>query len=91
MQWPNQPEYLQLFSNEGQVIVKVKFASKDDSNRSMPDMKMSWQELGQIMNQETGKPYQYMYIDTYRCPIQRYEIDPVKNMLVIVVGKTELS
>lgn len=90
MLWPNQPEYLQLFSNEGEVAVKVKFASKADSHRSMPDMKMDWRELRQITDTVTGKPYHSMYLDTYLCTIQRYEVDTVKNILTLVVGKTDL-
>jgi len=43
--WPNQPEYLQLFSNEGPAKVHVKFSDKNDSHRSMPSLRFNWQEL----------------------------------------------
>jgi len=91
MEWPDQPEYLQLFSGEGDVTVRVKFASREDSFRSMPDRQMSWQELAKIIDHETGKPFMHMYLDTYRCTIQRYEIDPVKNVLTIVVGAVDVT
>ena len=90
MLWPDQPEYLQLFSNEGPVTVRVRFSGKNDSHRSMAKMNMHWEELHRIIDQETGMPYLSMFFDTHRCPIKRYEIDPVKNVMTIVVGSTEL-
>ncbi len=89
MTWPNQPEYLQLFSNEGPATVRVKFSDKSDQHREMAQLKMQWQELDQLSDPETGAPYLYMFFDTYRCPIKRYEIIPEKNLLTIVVGTTE--
>lgn len=89
MSWPNQPEYLQLFSNDGPVVVWVRFSSKD-SQRSIAKMSMQWGELDRIIDPLTGEPFKFMFFDAYRCPISRYEIDPKKNMLTIIVGSTEL-
>ena len=82
---PNQPEYLQLFSNEGLVTVKVKFNVVNDIKRSMPEMKMCWHELDRIINRETGVPYQHMFFDTHGCSIIHYKIEPAKNKLTLVV------
>jgi hypothetical protein len=90
MSWPNQPEYLQLFSNDGPVTVRVRFSSKEDGHRSITKMNMRWDELNRIIDPETSTPYRFMYFDAYRCPISRYEIDPGKNVLTIVVGNTGL-
>ena len=65
MTWPNQPEYLQFFSNEGSVTVQVRFSSKNDSHRSITKMNMHWGELDRLIDSETGSPYQYMYLDTF--------------------------
>lgn len=90
MSWPNQPEYLQLFSNDGPVTVSVRFSSKEDSHRSITKMNMRWEELGRIIDPETSAPYRYMYLDAYRCLISRYEIDLEKSVLIIVVGNVGL-
>jgi len=90
MLWPNQPEYLQLFSNAGPVTVRVKFSDKSDSHSTIPQMKMNWQELERLIDPETGSPYLYMFFDAHRCLIKRYEINPGKSLLTIVVGTTDL-
>lgn len=90
MIWPDQPEYLQLFSNEGLVKVSVQFSDKCDKHRSMTEMSMHWHELDRLIDPETGSPYNYIYFNTYKCQIKRYEIDPVKNSLTIVIAKTDL-
>lgn len=86
MLWPDQPEYLQLFSNEGPVTIRVKF---NDKLRAMPQLKMQWKEFQKLYDPETGGPYLYMFFDAHKCMIKRYELTPEKNMLTIVVKKTE--
>lgn len=90
MTCPNQPEYLQLFSNEGPVAVQVKFSGKSDSHRSIAKMNMHWVEFDRLIDSETGNPYKTMNFDSYSCPVVRFEIDPVKNVLTIIVGTTGL-
>ena len=86
MLWPNQPEYLQMFSNVGPITVKIKFS---DKSASMSERKMTWQELDCLMDQETKSPYSHIYFDTHRFSILRYEIDLVKNLLTIIAGSPE--
>jgi hypothetical protein len=85
MLWPDQPEFLQLFSNEGPVTVNVLTSNK----KLVSKMSMHWEEINRIFDPETNTPYQFMYFDTYRGSITSYEIDPVKNMLTIFVGKID--
>lgn len=86
MLWPDQPEFLQMFSNDGPVTVKVKFA---DKGCSIARFNMNWSELDRLMNPETGSPFQYLCFDTFRHPIARYEIDPVRNQLTIYADMRE--
>jgi hypothetical protein len=90
MQWSEQPEYLQLFSNDGPVKVTVRFSAESDKHRSMPEMSMRWSELERLIDPETETYFTFIYCDTHLCPIKRYEIDPAKNSLTIVVAKTDL-
>jgi hypothetical protein len=86
MLWPDQPEYLQMFSDEGPVRVKVKF---QDKNCSIAERKMHWQELDRLMDQEAKSPFRHLFFDTFRYPVVRYEIDPVRNLLTIFAGARE--
>jgi hypothetical protein len=89
MQWPNQPEYLQLFSNDGPVKVTVRFSAERDKHRAASIMAMHWKEFERLIDPETGALYMSMYFDTHLYPIKRYEIDPASNSLTIVVAKID--
>ncbi|MBT0652346.1 hypothetical protein [Geomobilimonas luticola] len=90
MSWPDQPEYNQIFSDNGPVTVCVKFSDKSDSHRSMPPKTMHWHEINRLIDPADDSFFRSMYFDAYRCPVIRYEIDPEKNLLTIIVGKTDL-
>jgi hypothetical protein len=90
IQWPDQPEYLQMFSNEGPVKVMVRFSAEKEKHRAASIMDMHWKEFDRLIDPETGALYTSMYLDTHLCPIKRYEIDPASNSLTIVIAKTDL-
>lgn len=75
------PEYLCLFSGEGEFSVEVKF--KDE--RSVGSRKATAQEITQLVNSETGAFHVAMTFDDHLFEIQKYEIDLVKKKLVISV------
>lgn len=78
------PEYLVLFSNEGCIDVSVKF---DDSDAMIPPKKMKPQELEALVATEGVGFHQRMTFDEHPFAIQKYEIDPIKNKLIIFARK----
>jgi hypothetical protein len=84
------PEYLGMFSNSGDVVIKVKFTDKRDKSRSVASFRTEWHELMKLFHPDSGEPYVSMYFDEYRCIISKIEIDPTKKVVVISVGYTGL-
>ena len=84
------PEYLGMFSNSGDVVIKVKFTDKRDKGRSIASTRAEWHELKKLFHPDTDEPYLSMYFDEYRCIISKIEIDPTKKVVVISVGYTGL-
>ena len=74
----NLPEYLELFSREGDVEVEVKFKNKNHISK----VKMSPYEISKIVSQN-GEFITKMEFDGYFFEIYKYEIDPVKKKLII--------
>lgn len=85
------PEYLGLFSNTGPVNVSVRFSAKTDKQRSVAEQSMHWHELDRLIDPETGRFHEKLLIDSYECPVKRYEIDPAQNSLTIVIADTHLT
>jgi len=84
------PEYLGMFSNSGDVVIKVKFTDKRDKGRSVASVRAEWYELKKLFDPDSGEPYMSMYFDEYRCIISKIEIDPMKKVVVLSVGYTGL-
>jgi len=80
----NLPEYLVLFSNEGTIDVQVKF---EDHEGSVATRKMSPQEISVLISNDGTKFHTRMTFDDWPFAIRKYEIDPAKNKLTIVVRK----
>jgi hypothetical protein len=74
----NFPEYLELFSQEGDIEVEVKFKNK----KHISKVKMSPYEISKIVSQN-GEFITKMEFDGYFFEIYKYEIDPVKKKLII--------
>lgn len=83
-------EYLGLFSNTISVKVSVRFSSVKDKHRSIADQSMQWHELDRLIDPETGAFYCKLLLDSHECPVKKYEIDPSKNTLTIIIAETDL-
>ncbi len=77
-------EYLQTFSNTGDITVTVKFARPD---ASIAPQRMSAAELVELIDPQTGCFLREMRFDEHLLPIRKFEIDPQKNRLIIHVGE----
>lgn len=86
----NIPEYLDLFSDTGNVTIRVKFADKSDAGRSMREFNVQWSELSKLIDPESQEPYREMSFDSYVCEISKIEINPKRNSIVIHAGPTGL-
>ena len=74
------PEYLNLFSNQGEYRIQVNFK---DSNSCVSDISMAPSEIEKLVDQSTGLFYSKMYFDDHLHEIYKYEIDPLKNIIKI--------
>lgn len=81
----NVPEYTRLFSNRGPVALKIKF-SRSDKFRSMPDMRMGWDEMTKLIDPETGKMYRTLCFNGQSWSIRAYKIYPADDEIVLVVN-----
>jgi len=77
------PEYLSLFSNQGEFKVQVIFKSSDSC---VSDSKMNPDEILKLIDQTTGQFYEKIYFDDHLHNIYKYEIDPSKHSLKIKVS-----
>ncbi len=79
-----QIEYLLLFSNQGSIAVQVKFKDFDGkvSNQSMQP-----NEILRILSPETGEFVRLMTFDEWPFEVYKYEIDPIKKLLIIRARK----
>ena len=86
----NAHEYLELFSDTGHVVVKVKFTDNNDKGRSIREFNAQWSEMSKLIDPETQEPYREMLFDSYVCEISKIEINPKGNSIVIHAGSTGL-
>lgn len=86
----NIPEYLELFSDTGNVTVRVKFTDNNDKGRSIREFNVQWSEMVKLTAPETQEPYHKMLFDSYACEITKIEINPKRNSIVIHAGSTGL-
>lgn len=80
------PEYLVLFSGQGPIKVQVKFK---DINGSISDMLMAPGEVDRLISAETGRFITKMMFDECPFEVYKYEIDPINNLLTIIVKKVD--
>jgi len=73
-------EYLQTFSNTGDITVTVKFAKP---GASIAQQRMSAAELMELIDPQTGDFLREMRFDDHPRQIRKFEIDPQKNTLTI--------
>lgn len=75
------PEYLCLFSGNGEFSVEVKFKGEG----FVPLRKATAQEITKLINSETGAFHVAMTFDEHLFEVYKYEIDPAKKKLIIRV------
>lgn len=80
------PEYFMLFSNTGAMSIEVR-----TSKYRFPIAKrnMDPEEITQIIH--NGKFYTQMSFDEWPFEVYKYEIDPIKNKLIIKVRRNAIS
>lgn len=76
------PEYLSLFSGQGEYKVHVHFKG---SESRVANSAMMASEVSCLINPETGAFYTKLHFDDHLFNVYRYEIDPIKLTLKIKV------
>jgi len=78
------PEFLSLFVNEGDFLVKVKFKGSD---ARIADQTMSADEINKFIDPSTGAFFNKMYFDDHLLNIYRISIDMTKKHVEITTSK----
>lgn len=73
-------EYLQTFSNTGDITVTVKFGK---TAAAIAPQRMSATELEALIDPLTGHFLSAMRFDDHLFQIRKFEVDPLKNRLTI--------
>lgn len=73
-------EYLDLFSNQGNLQVRVKFKNHPGT---IADQTMSPIELGKLLCPDSNSIIQKMTFDEHPFEIIKYEINPKKSLMTI--------
>lgn len=77
-------EYLMLFSNEGAIKVEVKF---QDFKGTVAHQYMKPSEIIKLVSDEGEGFVTNMNFDDWPFQVVRYELDPIKNSLIIFAQK----
>ena len=80
----NFPEYLALFSNNGNIDVQVSF---EDHKGSISNRKMSPREISVLISPQGKGFHTQMTFDDWPFVITKYEIEPAENKLTIFAKK----
>ena len=76
----NTPEYLEIFANEGDYLLKVRFK---DKTKSIIQKHIQANEIAKLISPETNQFYTKMYFDQYLLSIEKIEINLIKKEIVI--------
>ncbi len=76
------PEYLELFSNNGSMRVRVRFMGHQ---ASVAEQSMQEDELIRLIDPATGRLYRRMSFDEWPFEVLGYEIELAKGRLTIKV------
>jgi len=79
-----------MFSNRGDIKVKIKFESKRDKGRKLRDFNAEWPEILSLFDSQTKLPHFSIYCDDYLCEISKIEMDLKKRLVIITIGETDL-
>ena len=80
------PEYLALFSNKGNIIVEVKFK---DYHGGVANLKMMADEIIKLTDPSSHEFLTEMRFDDWLFEIYKYQIDPLKKKITIMVRNKE--
>ena len=78
------PEYLRLFSGSGPVEIEVKFKDKD---AFISKGAMTPEEISNLITDRGDCFHSTMEFDEHPHEVYKYQIDPIKNRLVIFARK----
>ncbi|MEH6585192.1 MAG: hypothetical protein V7720_01470 [Halioglobus sp.] len=80
----NAPEYLRLFSGSGPIEVEVRFK---DRSASISRGAMTPEEISNLVSDTSDGFHSMMEFDEHSHEVYKYEIDPIKNRLIIFARK----
>ena len=78
------PEYLLLFSGTGPIEVEVRFK---DKSISISKGAMTPEEISNLISDTSDCFHSTMAFDEHPHEVYKYEIDPIKNRLIIFARK----
>jgi len=78
------PEYLMLFSNDGDFDISVKFK---DHPGSITNKKMTADEIVNLIHPHNRNFYTEMRFDDWLFEIYKYQIDPINKKITIMTRK----
>lgn len=81
MNYNKYPEFLSLFSNDGDFLVKVKFKGSD---AWIADQTMSADEINKLIDPSTGSFFSKMYFDDHLLNINSFCVDLTKKRIKII-------
>ena len=77
-----EPEYLSIFSNQGDTTVRVRF---DGSPASIREQRINPNELNKLVDEKEGHFLSHMYFDEHLMCIEKIEISIQKNLVTLHV------
>ena len=84
----NLPEFLTIFSNEGNIEVEVKFK---DTQSQIVKQRMSPDEIIKLIDYSNNNFYTKMTFDEHLFEVYKYQIDPIKKKFIIMARKIKKS
>lgn len=82
----NLPEYHELFQRmDGDVTLKVRFAVRNEIERSFPSKQIRWEDVTALFAGPDGEPYECMNFDEWPFTVKKIEIEPGKRQVTLVI------
>lgn len=78
------PEFLAIFSNDGDFLVKVKFKGTD---AKIANQSMVTDEINKLIDPSTGSFFSRMYFDDHLYNVDRYSVDLIKKRVEITASQ----
>mgnify|MGYP000659146592 CR=1 FL=1 len=81
------PEYLRLFSGQGDISVIVKLKNHDGT---IAERRMIAEEIKSLLSSDGASFHQLMTFDDYLFSVYKYEIDVIRKKLTIFASASDL-